>query len=302
MSTTSAEPSLTVAIPTTGRWSSLRTALDSLAPGYPAGVDVPTVVLSGCCGPIPHEFRICQVREPTRGPGAARNAAMRSAATDWVVFLDDDCAAPPGWLALIAGRLAEWGAAHIGVAGGVVVEPERRGVLYGFMRDLNYMHSADLMKVRVGGIPSLGGANLVVHRRCWTDVGGFDESLVSTEDFDFLLRANRAGWAVGTYFDVPPVVHAHTTTARTFVRRYHGYGRGVAQMCVSNGLDFEQSRVYVRRSLVSLSAASARFAREDLQWMSPHATSPLALRGPLAFLRAAAWQSGAWRVRRRPQA
>lgn len=288
------EPAFTVAIPTVGRWSSLRACVASIASEWPSHAQGPLIVLASEDLRLPPDLDAATVVARPGSVGAARNAAMRAATTDWVVFLDDDCLAPPGWLVQIGTRLAQWTAAGVGVAGGVVADAPRRGRLYRFTRELNYMRTAGTMKRRANGLPSLGGANLALSRECWQAISGFDESLASTEDYDLLVRARRGGWGIGTYFDLAPVIHAHETSWATFVRRHHGYGRGVAQTVRRNTLDPNAHRVYVSKSPFSIGPAALRFAKEDLVWMRDRGRPP----GPSAFLfamlRGLAWQAGAW--------
>ncbi|MEA2645039.1 MAG: hypothetical protein QOE92_122 [Chloroflexota bacterium] len=53
------------------------------------------------------DARVRTVDAPRPGPGAARNAGIRAAAADRLAFMDDDCAAQPGWLAAGLAALAD---------------------------------------------------------------------------------------------------------------------------------------------------------------------------------------------------
>ncbi len=234
--------------------------------------------------------RIVVVREPRRGIGRARNAGLRAATAEWVVFTDDDCEVPAGWLKQIRNFLESNAGLHI--AGGLVEEPERRGAIYSFMRRINYMRSQATFKARHEGIPSLGGANLACHRQTVLAIGGFDETLVSTEDYELLVRAHANNLRVGLYADIPGVIHCHRTGFGRFVRRYRGYGLGVGQTLRKHRhLDRRLHRVYVRPgSPLSIVSGALRFAVEDLAALRERRWFD----GPLALLRAVAFQYGAW--------
>ena len=172
------------------------------------------------------------------------------------------------------------------------------------MRRINYMACSATMKVRPGGIPSLGAANLMIRRRAFNLLGGFDPGLASTEDYELLVRARRAGLGIGTYLDDPPVEHWHTTDLRTFLRRYRGYGRGVAQTVARHGLDPTGHRLAPEgRGALRRLGDLLRFAREDLVRHPPVTGDTLFARcgvhGVLAVLRAFAFQQGAADVLRR---
>jgi hypothetical protein len=69
----------------------------------------------------------------------------------------------------------------------------------------------------------------VYSRRLWEDLGGFDESLIANEDFDFCFRARRAGAAVVLDSRIGSIYRARPTL-RQLARQYHRYGFWKAQM------------------------------------------------------------------------
>jgi GT2 family glycosyltransferase len=63
--------------------------------------------------------RLTVVGDSGRGLSRARNLALRAAATDWLVFLDDDCVPEPGWAAALRDAFrshpqAEFVSGHVG--------------------------------------------------------------------------------------------------------------------------------------------------------------------------------------------
>jgi glycosyltransferase involved in cell wall biosynthesis len=66
------------------------------------------------------DARVKFFREPLTGLSIARNLALQQAAGDWVVFLDDDAVAEPGWLAAYENFFSRLPNAHVACAGGRV--------------------------------------------------------------------------------------------------------------------------------------------------------------------------------------
>lgn len=125
-------------------------------------------------------------------PGKMRNIGAREAAGDILVFLDDDCLAPPGWPAAIARSLKRQAGA--GCVGCRLLS----------MGDRFWDRCADysLFSCYQHGAPGdrdLGSAAIAVHRQAFDSVSGFDESLLSSEDWDFSLKLRSKGYR--TYFD-----------------------------------------------------------------------------------------------------
>jgi glycosyltransferase involved in cell wall biosynthesis len=128
--------------------------------------------------------RVRLIRQTNRGLAAARNTGLRNCATSHVAFLDADDRLLP--IALEAGLACAarrpdcafvYGAhRHISQNG----EPRGGDRYYPIIADA---HLALLRENRIGM-----HATVIYRRDCLTEVGGFDETLRRSEDYDLYLR------------------------------------------------------------------------------------------------------------------
>jgi GT2 family glycosyltransferase len=123
-------------------------------------------------------------------PAAARNLGVEKAGGEKLLFLDADCRPLAGWLE----GLSE-GLETAPVAGGAVTFP-REGNRWALADNIASFHEllADRPAERDTRRP-LGSLNLGCTRTAWEIIGPFDETLTTSEDLDWVLRARRAGLA-----------------------------------------------------------------------------------------------------------
>ena len=128
-----------------------------------------------------------------------RNAAARAATGDIIVTIDADSTMSTNMLAEIERRLAS--GRFIG--GGVPIRPDRvsPGIL------VSGVLIVLLLLVRRG----ISGGLFWAYRRDFEAVGGFDESLVATEDIDFAVRLRERGRRFGKRFGT--IWNAYITTS-----------------------------------------------------------------------------------------
>lgn len=152
--------------------------------------------------------------------GAARNRGVAAARGERLLFTDADCRPAPDW----APRLLE-ALERYPVAGGSVQ----------FALDGNRWAVADniasfsaLLPDRPAGArhtQPVGSLNLGLRRQAWQQVGTFDENLVTSEDYDWILRARKIGLEV--FFDPAALVeHADARQDRHSLEEHAvWYGR-----------------------------------------------------------------------------
>lgn len=194
---------ITVVIPTIGR-AALRDAV-------PAGMRVIVVDdRPAADGPLPVDVPV--VASGGRGPAAARNRGWRAAASEWVVFLDDDVVPGPGWAERLEADLAGLPPEVAASQGRIVVplDPGRRPT------DAE-RNTAGLATAR------WITADMAFRRSALEQVGGFDERFPRAyrEDADLALRLLAAGHRLvsGTRTTVHPVRDEGTWAS---VRRQRG--------------------------------------------------------------------------------
>jgi glycosyltransferase involved in cell wall biosynthesis len=123
------------------------------------------------------------IRQDNRGPAAARNTAILAARADIVAMVDCDDTVDPRFLAETVPLLAA-APSEIDM---VVAHARLAGAAIGVSRC--YFNRFDLLFTNTLSVA------LVLHKRCWLAVGGYDESMrEGYEDWDFSLRLAEAGF------------------------------------------------------------------------------------------------------------
>ena len=175
------------------------------------GRDTPGLVPRSATADAP---RLLETPTPVP-PATARNLGVAEATGDAFLFTDADCRPRPGWLDTLAAALG-----RSPVAGGAVafdLETDNRWALAD-----NIASFHELLADRPADDDTqapLGSLNLAVTRQGWETAGPFDEELVTSEDFDWVLRARRAGLA--TAFEPAAVVeHADVRDDLAAVRAH----------------------------------------------------------------------------------
>ncbi len=143
-------------------------------------------------------------------PAAARNRAVAAPQGARLLLTDADCRPLPGWIDKLSAALEE-----SPVAGGGVTFPRDPAATSVWALADNIASFHELLTDRPAERKThgaIGSLNLAMRRDAWDAVGPFDESLPTSEDFDWILRARRAGLA--TAF-VPDAVVKHAAVRRS---------------------------------------------------------------------------------------
>ncbi|MGC1513286.1 MAG: mycofactocin biosynthesis glycosyltransferase MftF, partial [Acidimicrobiales bacterium] len=161
---------------------------------------------------------------------AARNTGLSAVEAPFVAFLDSDCEPAPGWLDRLLVHFED--PAVVAVAPRIV-EPlgSDDSVLarYEAVRsplDLGSREGPVFPRSRVSYVPA---AALVVRREAVLAIGGFDETLTTGEDVDFVWRLATGGATV-RYEPESRVAHHHRSRLSAMLARRVAYGSSAAPL------------------------------------------------------------------------
>jgi glycosyltransferase involved in cell wall biosynthesis len=135
--------------------------------------------------PLGTDIPIYFVRIGDEGPAAARNAGAAATKADFLVFLDDDDMMMPTYLERVRSSLLARNA-DVSVAWLRCFDRNREWSGKHFPAD-HLRH--DPYERNIGFV----GSNIVVARSVFESIGGFDASLLGSEDKDLYIRLKAAG-------------------------------------------------------------------------------------------------------------
>jgi GT2 family glycosyltransferase len=225
-------PLFSVIIPTCDRPERLATCLEALVALDSSPERFEVVVsddgsqasLAPILGRFADRIQLQLVAGPNAGPAAARNRGAARAAGRFLLFIDDDCLAEPGWLTAYERSVAS--APNRLLAGAIVNGvPENR---FATATQLIVSYAYAQNDRRTEGTRFFNACNLAVPAEHFHRIGGFSEvfPLAAGEDYDFCHRWQHAG--LGTGFVPDAVVrHRHPLTLGSFCRQHFNYGRGL---------------------------------------------------------------------------
>ena len=228
-------PAASVVVPTHARPERLARLLDSLARQTLSGHRFEIVIVDdGSPSPVRLDAAagdpdvrpdVRLVRQARSGPAAARNRGAREARAPLLLFVDDDCAAAPDW---VAAHVAAHAGCPDALLGGVTTNglpgnpwSDAAEGLLGFL---------DAEATAGGALDFVASNNIACARARFLEIGGFDARypLAAGED-----RAFCRAWAVSgaPIVRVPEarVAHFHALDPARFWRQQHNYGRGAAR-------------------------------------------------------------------------
>lgn len=247
---------------TTKRWDDLGAALRSAAAQQPAPDELWLVVDHNdmlqarakreLVPALPGLRVVANTRK--QGLSGARNTALEQVGADIVVFLDDDAAAEPGWLAALTAPYADPTVIAVGgVAKPAWPEGEGRPVTLpsaGPEEDWSVRGELDwVVGCTYAGQPTeqaqvrnLMGCNMSLRREVFAEVGGFSEDLgrvgtvpLGCEETELCIRARAASGNGTVVFEPAARVRHRVSPDRltwTYLRR-RCYAEGVSKAAVA---------------------------------------------------------------------
>lgn len=192
------------------------------------------------------KVRLIETENPL-GPGAARNVGVREARADRVLFTDADCRPDEHWVELLVAALE-----RSPVAGGSV-RFSLTGNRWAVADNIASFH--ELLADRPAGVSSnqpVGSLNMAVRRAAWNEVGPFDEELITSEDYDWILRARARNQEI--YFEPAAVVeHADVRADRqALIRHAVWYGSHFRAFCGKHPGVFDRGPTWKSRRRLAL--------------------------------------------------
>jgi len=175
-------PRATVIIPALNASQTLNACLSALASEGVPSFNTALVVVDDGSGDetAAVAVRACAtvIKGPENGPAGARNAGMRAASTDVVVFLDADTVPVKGWLSEMVSPLHDPGV--VAVKGRY--RTEQRAPLARFTQlELEWKYERLAHATRVDYVDT---GTAAFRRRALIEAGGFDETLRTSEDVE----------------------------------------------------------------------------------------------------------------------
>ena len=226
-------PTFTVIVPTFERREPLRRCLLSLnAQTLPRAALEVVVVFDDDTGEVDEQaiaatcpgLEIHVVRQPHRGPAAARNRGAEIAGGRYLAFTDDDCRPAPDWLMVLQRHLSR--AEDTVAVGGRVVNVLESNIFASASQTL-----VDFLYAYYNEPPTqarlLTSNNLCIPAAAFRDMGGFDETFdgAGGEDRELCLRWCHEGRRL-IYAPDAVVEHLHDMTLKQFLRQHLTYGKG----------------------------------------------------------------------------
>lgn len=218
-------PRVSVVVPTFGRATHVRAAVEGLARcRVPSGGREIIVIDDGSPEPVEPLLATIDgvrvIRQANAGPASARNRGIEAAAGELIAFTDDDTIPDPEWLVELVAAIDE--DPRLGGVGGRIV-PQQRGFIADFVQVERFV---DHGRTPDGCVAYLVTANAVFRHEALTAIGGFDTSfaLPAGEDVDLSARMVAEGWIL-SFHDGAVIYHDHRTSPRDLVRTVVAHAR-----------------------------------------------------------------------------
>lgn len=284
-------PSVSVIVCTRDRAESCRDTLARLLESRPTGCQVVVVDQSRgedtrlALADLARADDFVYLQSASRGLSSARNEGAENSTGDLLLFTDDDCLPDADWIQ--AWRDCFAADQEVGVGFGQVSCPPfdpTKGYTAGFnARDGS--HGREIFRLGAGHVGM--GANMVVRRRVWLVLGGFDEGLgagsrfPAGEDADLAYRALKNGYPL-----------RHLTAARVW---HYGYRPGSSASLLMRGYVVGIAAMYAKHARCGDGYAVRLLGIETWHHVIGvvrrllNRTRPLGLIGLLYFLRGVGW-------------
>jgi glycosyltransferase involved in cell wall biosynthesis len=172
--------------------------------------------------PFRDRLRLRVIRHANRGPAAARNRGAEHARGTYLAFIDSDCVPAPDWLTALERRFVRT-PDHL-ICGGIVNALPANPFSAATQLIVTFVHGYHARQPT--GERFFNSTNIAIPAKQFRDLGGFEESLRTAEDYDLCHRWQYAGHEM-THAPEVLVHHRHVLTLASFCRQHFQYGRGL---------------------------------------------------------------------------
>lgn len=180
------------------------------------------------------------------GPARARNIGWNHSSSSTLVFLDDDCIVPPGYLNSLDDIIDhDWDVLGGGIRSVRESSLASSSLVRDFLSDLR--HLEDPYYDESGRLRCLPSAHLLTRRSAMRALDGFDErfQMAGGEDNNLTQRALALGLPVEKT-DSPWIYHEHVGSLRELASKFFDYGQGNALNCFLLKRDFKEAGLGAR--------------------------------------------------------
>lgn len=193
----------------------------------------PTPPARSCAKTTPRSAS-CEARATWDSRGG-NNLAAAHARGEWIILLNDDTEADPGWIAALMAAAQKHPRA--GVLGCLLLYPGGRKIQHaggithpnGLTDHADWGREADFAAIAQAPprpCDYVTGAAMAIHREVWRRAGPLDPGFfpIYFEENEFCWRAQQAGWEVWVVPQARVIHHESQTQvawSRTFLERYH---------------------------------------------------------------------------------
>jgi glycosyltransferase involved in cell wall biosynthesis len=169
-------------------------------------------------------LRLTILQRPGVNISALRNLGAAAAKGEVLAFLDADCSVPANWIENVASNLASDSA---GVIGGNITIPEDSGWVARTWFQVAYAP-------KDGEVAYVPSGNMLMKSSTFMQIGGFNETIKTSEDCELCSRARGEGFTVRE-ISALTVIHWRTPqTLKEFYRREAWHGEHVAKVFFQN--------------------------------------------------------------------
>jgi len=161
------------------------------------------------------------LREAKCGPSAARNAALRIVEDGIVAFTDADCVPELQWLDALTAELTEHDVAAVA---GSVIGYQPRTLVERYSSIIGYaLPDQPCVVHRCSPFVGFATVNMAVRTTVLRRLGGFDEEMITNEDFDLSWRILKEGGTIA-YVPHARVAHIYRSSLCAMLKRLFEYG------------------------------------------------------------------------------